>query len=181
MKKIRIKPIIAICLASLIAFGMFGCGRKVNDMDIVNQLIEGGQEDVMLFDYFQQVVGTEEKQGYYEIVLYAIVDEEGKMSTEEIRMDVYTDGGLRTEKMVSSTVPYAMFDAVMEIIKEHKVKRWETMDESKLGSIVGCNYVCKFPAGEKYMRISSEAMPEDGMEVFNAILEALQAEYSAEN
>ena len=55
------------------------------------------------------------------------------------------------------------------------------MDESKLGSIVGCNYVCKFPAGEKYMRISSEAMPEDGMEVFNAILEALQAEYSAEN
>jgi len=181
----RKEKIIAVAIIFVLIVSMFigisGCGKKENNMQIVEDLLANGQENVMLFDYLERVVGTEKEQGYYEIVLYAIPGEEGALSTEEVRMDVYTDGGLRSEKMISKNVPYATFEKVMEIITENKVRKWADMEEDELISYDGCDYICKFPAVDQYMRISSEAMPEDGMEVFSAILEALQAEYTLEN
>ena len=181
MKIFAFALIIALIIA--MAIGVSGCGKKAkgNNMEVVNQLIESGQEDVMLFDYFRQVVGTEEMQGYFEIVLYAVVNEEGKMSTEEVRKDVYTDGGLRSEKMESTIVPYAMFEKAMEVAEEYKMNKWQDMDADKLNGIDGCLYVVKLPGGSQYLRISSGSMPDNGMEAFNTVLEALQTEYSAGN
>ena len=174
-KKNAIKGIIVIALlfamAVGVAVGLSACGKKVNEMEVVETLIEGGTEDVMLFDYFRRVVGTEEEQGYYEIVLYAIRDEEGKMSTEEARMDVYTDGGLRSEKLTSHTISYEVFEKAMEVAKEYEMAEWK--DNEETFPIDGCIYVCKFPNGTEYCRVSSEEMPENGMEAFNAVLDAL--------
>ena len=175
MKKIKKAWLTILIFALVLVTCACACANEPPEdpLELVNQLIEGGNEDVMLFDYFRQVVGTEEQQGYYEIVLYAMTDEEGKLSDEEVRMDVYTDGGLRSEKMVSYSVPYEAFTKAMEIADEYEMKTWE--DEEDLGALDGCSYVCKFPYASKYHRVSSDWMPDNVVEAFNAILEMLQS------
>lgn len=177
MKKVLV---IILIIAALLATS--ACGKKVDPMALVDQRIANGEEDVMLFDYFRQVVGTEEQQGYYEIVLYAIPDKTiGMHSVENVRMDVHTDGGLRYQRMASYEIPYEAFTKAMEIADEYKMIKWEEGDDKYSYAIDGCSYVCKFPYGDKYYRVSSGAMPEDGMDAFNAVLEVLQSYIPAGN
>ncbi|MBO4235843.1 MAG: hypothetical protein J5928_05360 [Firmicutes bacterium] len=182
MKMSLIIKTLALALVLAATVLTTGCAKtKENKLEIVEQLVADGHEDVMLFDYFTQIVGTEEKQGYYEVVLYAIPDNIGMHSLAEARMDIYTDGGLRSEKVESYTVPYAKFERCMEIVEEYKMDRWSELDDDDIYVIDGCTYVCKFPNGSQYMRVSSGQMPENGLEAFDAILQALQPEVSIEN
>ena len=164
--------VILILLIVLIAMLAVSCSRN-KKAEIINKLVSSGASDIMLMDYYHQVVGTEDYQGYSEIVLYAIVDSEtGKMSTEEVRMQIYTDGGLRTEKMEEKTVPYEAYERALEVVKDYDMPDWA--DKSKLTVLEGALHVCKFPWKDAYIRVSSEAMPRKGEEAFNALAAVLE-------
>ena len=67
------------------------------------------------------------------------------------------------------------FEKAMEVAEEYKMPEWADMDEDELFPIDGCSYVCKFPGGAQYTRVSSESMPENGIEAFGAVQAALEA------
>lgn len=148
------------------------CGKE-KIPEAVKKLVESGAENVMLMDYFYQETGTEETDGYYEIVLYAIVDPETKkMSTDEVKMAIYTEGGLRSEKVEEKNVPYEAYERAYEVVKDYDMPDWS--DKSRLTALEGALHVCKFPWKEEYIRVTSDAMPKKGEEAFNALRTLLE-------
>lgn len=161
--------VLIILIAVLI---VFGCTRSGTDK-VIKDLVKSGAADVMLMDYYYENMSEEEFQGYGEIVLYAIVDpENGKMSQEEVRMQVYTDGGLRSEKMEEKNIPYEAYERAREIVKGYDMPGWA--NKSNLIALDGALHVCKFPWNEEYIRVSSEAMPKTGEEAFSALVKVLE-------
>ncbi len=140
-------------------FSFFGCGSGKSDLP---GWVKTGD---MVFDYYERTVGTPEKQPYYEVVLYAHSD-------SELRMEIYTDGGTPDEKVTERTVPMQVYRDVMSIVKETGMDGWN--ERSDTVGIAGHIYVCKFPGGEKMVRVSSEAMPEDGRSAFSRVLSILE-------
>ena len=170
--RVAILVLILILLIVLIIMLAASCSKN-KKTEIIRNLVNSGASDIMLMDYYHEIVGTEEYQGYSEIVIYAIVDPEtGVMSKEEVRMQVYTDGGLRTEKMEEKTVPYEAYERALEVVKEYDMPDWA--DKSRLTALTGALHVCKFPWKDAYIRVSSEAMPRKGEEAFNALAAVLE-------
>ena len=154
------KKLIASGVILMSLFSFFGCG---GDPAVLPEWAKPGD---MIFDYYERTVGTPEEQPYYEVVLYAYSD-------NEVRMEVYTDGGSPDEVMTESTVPIQVYLDAMDAVRETGMDRW--IGRNDLSGITGHLFVCKFPGEHGMVRVSSEAMPEDGKDAFYKVLGVLNA------
>ena len=124
-------------------------------------------EPTILVDYLEQVVGIYEEpgeeSGYYEMVLY---DEGGSLLLEQ-----YESGGTAREKVTRYRVPEQALTDAMAVITQYGMQGWNDRDDTF--PIDGMRYVCKFFADGEMIRVTSDAMPDDGIAAFAAIRSTL--------
>lgn len=121
----------------------------------------------MLVDCYERVVGTPMEQGYTELVLYT-------HDQDTALLERYVDGGLDAERRTTFLVPLQAAQDAFDAIAQTQMAQWN--DRKNTIAICGMMYVCKFPDGNGgYIRVSSEAMPEDGVHAFYAVRSAISA------
>ena len=117
----------------------------------------------VLVDYYAAAVAVEEapgeEKGYYEIVLF---DDGGF----ELLLEEYTNGGTPNEQVRSCRVPREAANEAETLIERFGMREWNNLAEAD--SLEGAIYVCRFNIGGSFCRVTSERMPDDGMEAFFA-------------
>ena len=124
----------------------------------------------ILVDYFSETVATVGGDGYFEMVL-SYYDE------TQAKLDVYEkDDPEASETCVSYLVPYEAVDRCFDVRYERELDSWAGRDD--LSGMTGARYVMKFynEYDGDYLRVTSEDMPEDGMDSFNE-LRSVMSEY----
>ena len=123
---------------------------------------EPEKQDVMLVDYYDATVATVGGDRVYEAVLYEYSDTEAKL----VIYQNYQGG----EEMYSDTyiVPYEAVERCYKLIEENKLSEWNgTYPEIPL---MGAETVCKFRGADgEYVRVSTDAMPDDGRSILDGI------------
>ena len=113
----------------------------------------------MDFDFYEKTVATDEGDGYEEYVLYERQEGEGMILARYVKQEG------ADEQMSCCLVPQQVWDSCMYIVRSHGVADWK--DGSGLD---GAYFVLKFPDGKgDTLRITSDEMPEDGMETILSV------------
>ncbi len=137
--------------------------RSYNSMEYVPPIAEG----TLLVDYYDSVVGTDGYDSYKEMVLTYVDRFEAKLE--------YHSGYLsgEDETYVSYRVPYSAVEDCYAVIEEEGFRTWRDRDD--LMPIDGALMSLEYRDGddESYVKVSSEAMPEDGERSFGKIAAAL--------
>nr|MCR5108401.1 hypothetical protein [Lachnospiraceae bacterium] len=183
-----VKRVFFFLTGILIAMGLSGCkGSNLSPEPEANneagEVSNAGEEardkgepesaedfitnDNLLFDYFEKIVAIEGESEYREFCLY-------KFSDEELILAMYNKKQGAKETMDYCFVPFDVLDECMDITDRHKMREWNNGV-----SIDGMIYVVKFRDGEVLKRVSSENMPKDGMEAFDAVADVLFAEWNS--
>ena len=121
------------------------------------------EKDLILIDYYDRTVGTEEKQAYFEILLYTYDD-------KKLLMEAYENGGSENEIISKYLVPHKVFDEINEIIKKYKMNKWNDIDGKCIDGRIN---ILKFYDGKDLIRVSSDNMSEDGTKAFAEIYNEL--------
>jgi len=122
------------------------------------------EQKMILVDYFERELTADGPQPYFEAVLYSYSD-------TQALMEIYTAGGSDRERMTSFLVPLETMDQLMEVICAYGMDGWN----SQAGSAVsGKLYVCKFRQGGSLIRVTSENMPDNGVEAFDAVWDVME-------
>ena len=126
-------------------------------------------EKTLLIDYYSRDVAIVEEpdgeSGYYELVLY----DDGNA---DLLLEVYTDGGTPSQTVSTCRVPAAAADEARKLIEQYNMTAWNDAAEGE--SLDGAIYVCRFNLDGTFYRVTSEWMPSDGMDAFDAIRTLLQ-------
>lgn len=123
-----------------------------------NEIAAELDESAFLFDYFREVVATVGGDGYDELVLY------GRPNGAGLILAKYSKWGDDGERRRLCLVPETVLDDCLEAVARHDMRNWKDGFP-----ITGARYVVKFRDGDELIRVSSEAMPEDGMAAFDEI------------
>ena len=128
-------------------------------------------EPIIMIDYYETVVAAVEEDGaedgYYELVLYD--DQRGELLLVE-----YRSGGTSREIETHYRVPARVLTDALDVIFNARMQEWNDMTDTVSAEGVLC--VCSYNDSGIYTRVTSEKMPEDGMEAFSA-LKTLLASY----
>ena len=124
-------------------------------------------EDVMLVDYYTAVVGTVGGDHYTERVLYDYSDTQAKLT-------VYTKYDGEEEQSVSYLVPYEAVEKCREIIKKNKLNVWNKKYDgpAPTGGVTAVRFRCD---DGSYVRVSTDAMPDDGERIMDSIGAVMQS------
>lgn len=140
--------------------------RAVNSM--VQTTDDESRTGDLLVDLYTSSVATDGGDGYAEMTLYAY-------TSDQLKLVVYRqdDGG--TEQSTTYLVPRAALDRCCDVIEEAGMRTWNDSAEPLDGE-EGAVTVCKFRDTDgSYVRVTSEAMPEDGAQAFARIRQVLQS------
>ncbi len=133
-------------------------------------------EPVLKVDYYTKAVATEpvdgKEDGYYELVLY----DDGE---ELLLLEEYVDGGKADERVTRYRVPKDVLNEALRIIYEAGMNGWNSLENPE--SLDGAIHVVRFDEEGCLYRVSSEAMPENGMDAFNALRTLLSGYLKPEN
>jgi len=141
-----------------------------NSMTYVPQVEQG----VLLFDYYYASKAADDDGGYYELTITTDRDE------LFVYLDEYTkDSDEAEEKNRCYFVPYEVVDECMAIVEQYDMASWNEREDTI--SIDGAMYVCKFLDGGDLIRVSSDAMPENGQEAFDAVRHVLEGYLQEKN
>lgn len=164
MKKVLVLTLAFVFLLT----GVCSAGKsKLKKQD---SMLADAEKKLLLLDYYERVVGTPAEQPYYEVVLYHYSD-------AEVLLEQYTAGGTPAEKVTAYRVPAKAYEKAMAKVRQWDMAGWYSRKDCF--SMEGKRYVCKFRDGERLVRVSSDAMPEDGEAAFSAVRNVL-AEYTKE-
>ena len=127
-----------------------------------DNVAEPDRKDVILIDYYDATIATVGGDRYYEAVLYEYSDTEAKLviyqkdpEEEEERTDTYI-------------VPYEAVERCLKLIEENKLATWNDTYPSM--PLMGAETVCGFRGADGvFVRVSTDAMPEDGKGVLHSI------------
>ena len=123
----------------------------------------------VLVDYYTASVALDtppgEEEGDYEIVLF---DD----NSAELLLEEYINGGTAAEQVRSCRVSREAADEAKALIEQYRMREWNDLAEAE--SIDGAIYVCRFCFDGAFCRVTSENMPDDGMQAFSAICTLLQ-------
>ena len=125
------------------------------------------EPDVLLFDYYYEAqTAGEGAGGYYEITLSTTVN------PDCLFLDEYTKASAESETInVRYIVPYDALNECMQVVEDYDFYSWNTREDT--ASIDGTLTVCQFPDGNELMRVSTEAIPEDGHAALDRLCEIL--------
>ncbi len=119
----------------------------------------------MVFDYYEAVEATVGGDESTEYVLYEYDD-------TQLILARYNKEEDSEETMDYCLVSSSVLDDSMELVRKYKMANWK-----KGTGLRGMTYVVRFMNDGEMVRISSDDMPEDGSEAFNAIREVLSGEW----
>ena len=143
---------------------MFGNGKD-KQFDIKTYI--GAEEKTILANYFERTVGTPAEMPFHELVLYTYSD-------THALLEEYTEGGTEEETISAYLVPLEDAQRILDAIRDSGMAEWNLRKD--LGGICGRLYVCRFPDGKGgQIRVSSEAMPPNGIEEFGKLLSVFSA------
>ncbi len=126
-------------------------------------------EPIIMVDYYETALGEVEDGGedeYYELVLYD--DQNGELLLVE-----YRNGGTPQETETRYRVPMGVLTEALDVIYNARMNEWNDMPDTT--SIDGALYVCRFNESGSYTRVTSEQMPEDGLQAFSTLKTLLSA------
>lgn len=116
---------------------------------------------VMLVDYYTAVVGTDGYDRSVEKVLYEYSDTQAELT-------VYANSDGEEEVSESYLVPYEAVDRCYEIIRENKLSEWN--DKYDGPALDGGVTAIRFKEDDGgYVRVSTDAMPDDGERIMDSI------------
>ena len=128
---------------------------------------------LLLVDYYRSQLASEGYDGHFEMVLST------SEKSNQARLDVYyKESGEAEESCVSYIVPYQAVEDCYAVIEKHKMSEWNKMKDSI--SIDGALEVCKFLKDGAYVRATTEAMPENGMEAIEEVGDVMSGYISEE-
>ncbi|MEE0843284.1 MAG: hypothetical protein U0L75_03040, partial [Ruminococcus sp.] len=131
-------------------------------------------EETMEVDYYTAVVATAGGDRHDEMVLSDI----GR--TDRAKLDVYSADADSDETCVSYLVPYEAVDRCYEVIKKGKFAKWnEKYSDTALD---GGMTAVKFRNDDgSYTRVSTDAMPDDGLRQMGEIAAIIRGYIRDEN
>ncbi len=138
-----------------------------------NSMIYTPAEPEMLVDYYCVTVATDGGDGYSELVLISDQDGYGYI------LESYEKSDETGETCVRYLISENEADAVLDLIEELGLREWNSCEE--YDSVTGVIASVKFYYKGSYIKVSSEKMPENGMEAIEKIGEALRKSIKAEN
>jgi hypothetical protein len=119
----------------------------------------------MVFDYYEATVATVEGDESVEYVLYGYDD-------AVLVLALYRKQGDSEETMDYCPVPTYVLDNCMELVRKYNMQDWYEGT-----GLDGKKYVVKFSDNGKMVRVSSDEMPDNGIEAFDAIRSVLAEEW----
>lgn len=135
----------------------------------------GTTDPVMLIDYYETTTGTteakEDDSAYYELVLYD--DRQDMLLLVEYKKNTAED-----EVETRYRVPRDVLASATNLIYDAKMETWNDLPEPE--AVDGALYVVRFREDGYYQRVSSQEMPENGMDAF-AALRSLLGGYLSED
>ena len=120
------------------------------------------EKDVILIDYYDATIATVGGDRYYEAVLYEYSDTEAKL----VIYQKYPD----EEEVETGTyiVPYEAVERCRKLIEENELAKWNDTYPSM--PLMGAETVCGFLGADGvFVRVSTDAMPENGKSVLHDI------------
>jgi hypothetical protein len=138
----------------------------------VNSMVETSDDASLtgdlLVDLYTASAATNGGDGYVELTLYAY-------TSDQLKLVVYRQDDGNAEQSTTYLVPRAAFDRCCAVIDETGMRTWNDSAEPLDGE-EGAVTVCKFRDTDgSYVRVTSEAMPEDGAQAFAQIRQVLQS------
>lgn len=131
-------------------------------------------EETMMVDYYTAVVATAGGDSHEEMVLIDI----GR--TDRAKLDVYSAEADSGETCVSYLVPYEAVDRCYEVINEGKFAEWNKKfsDTALDGGVTAV----KFRNDDgSYTRVSTDALPDDGLRRMGEIAAVMRGYIRDEN
>ena len=120
---------------------------------------ESGEDLKVLIDYFDRVTGKPMELPYDRIILYE--------SEEEDILCVYKDITTESETVSRYSVSKDGYSQVLKVIYDNEMDRWHLRDDTY--PIDGGYYYLNYWNGEKYVQVTSDAMPDSGFGDFAAV------------
>ncbi len=119
----------------------------------------------VLIDSFNRITGTIMTQPYSDIILY-------EAEPNDI-LEVYKNGDMEDETVSRYYVSKDAYPQILNIILDQQMDTWNDLEDTY--PIDGAYYVVRFWDGEKQIRVTSDAMPENGMQAFYTVDNAMYA------
>lgn len=136
------------------------CACFNNDKGVELAMLDELESKTILIDYYKRIVGTEENEPYYELVLYTYND-------NELLLEEYNNGGKEDEYVKGYAVDKKAYEEAIDIIIKNKMHKWN--DSEDYIALDGKMLVCKYRLKDEIYRVSSGHMSNDGEKVFNDI------------
>ena len=161
----------AFVAAAIVVMGLFGgllcgCSAQKNNAEHRDKN-EISEEEVMLLNYYRATNAAVDGDEYYEIAVYSCD------VADCVKLCVYEkeEGGgeICTEYIVADTV----VSKCMALTEKYNLSEWENSKNAT--SADGALVVVKYKDGDKYVRVSTEHMPQNGMEILQEIANAISA------
>lgn len=114
----------------------------------------------LLSAFCLQTFEPSEQRSFLEITLY-------ESDSEHMRMETCRNGGTPEEETVAYLVPKQIYDRLLETVRKYDMASWqETGTDTEIG-----DRFCSFfwTEGGNVIRVTSDHMPADGQEAFDAI------------
>lgn len=164
MFKNRLKTLMVFML-TLVMGGTFltACsgGNTIDGPGLINGF-EDGEEQVMLIDYYSAVVATVGGDGYDETVLY-----QNKDGSCEIHYFSKYESDEEESHRVYRADP-EVIEAAYDIINKNDMASWNEKYDGP--GLDGGYYSLKFRNNEgEYVKVSSDSMPEDGINLMGEV------------
>ena len=121
-------------------------------------------DEMILYDYYYQVAGTEMKQPYYEIVVW---DKHGELELQE-----YVDGGTKEEKVNVCHPSRELISDINAVIEEYDMDNWDKLENYECLDGVAESF--RYYKNGSYVRVDINKLPENGERGLNAIRNTLR-------
>lgn len=116
---------------------------------------------VILVNYYEATLATIGGDMHLEYVLRKTEKE------DTAELEVYRGGENQEESCIRYMIPFEAVEQCFAIINKKRLHKWNEMYES--GGLGGGIIVCRFIDGEKQIRVSTDCMPKNGVEILESI------------
>ena len=162
-----VRLMLLVLLAVMFAVSLSGCTDKgpvpTGDTAVPASPEECMTEENMVFYYSEAVVATVGGDGYKEYLIY-------KYTNSEVILLRNTKDPDKEAKRDYHIVPVSVLDECMKLTKKYKMGKGKWLNGS---GIVGKIYEVGFIKDGEYIHVSSERMPDNGMDAFDAVEKVL--------
>ena len=167
-----VRTVISIVLAAVTALSVFGCTGSKPELAASTAKPASPEECITeencLFYYYEAVVATVGGDESTMYKLYKYTDTELIL----VKNRQYPDKDKSKDYCI---VPASVLDDCMKVVKKYKMGKGKWLNGD---GIVGMVYEVGFMKDGEYVRVSSESMPDNGIDAFDAVCKVLSKAWS---